>query len=63
MPRAQASTNVMPLDFARGVINISTIATIGIGLTVTPTANGSISPIAAFTPSLSFREAHWDHPV
>lgn len=39
-PTSQPSRNDVPLDFAFGVISMSTMATMGIGLIATPTANG-----------------------
>jgi hypothetical protein len=40
-PTIQPSRNAGPFVRARGVTSMSTTATIGIGLTATPTANGS----------------------
>src|SRR5262245_31610572 len=40
-PTIQPSRNENPFTFAFGVININTIATIGVGLIATPTAHGN----------------------
>jgi len=51
MPAIQPSRNAGPLVRARRVTSISTTATIGIGLTATPTANGSSCPMASPIPT------------
>jgi hypothetical protein len=43
----------VPFTRARRVVSISTTAMIGIGLKATPSASGSVPPIAAPTPRLA----------
>jgi len=45
-PATQPRRNAGPLERPRGVSSITRIATIGIGLNPTPTANGRTCPIA-----------------
>src|SRR5262245_57964232 len=49
-PTTHPSTNTKPFTRAFGVINTKTIATIGVGLNATPTANGNNPPIACPNP-------------
>src|SRR5215213_9987630 len=46
-PSSQPRTNAGPLDRARGVVNMSTTAMIGTGLSATPIASGRECPIAS----------------